>query len=91
MQAASTLGFELKAVNSLVNKLTDCGLSKFIKVYRPQLPIENPANNPEEDADEPNQAPWTPMPLEIAFQGNREKRAESHERYYGLPGLPVHG
>ena len=72
MQAASTLGFELKAVNSLVNKLTDCGLSKFIKVYRPQLPIENPANNPEEDADEPNQAPWTPMPLEIAFQGNRE-------------------
>ena len=72
VQAASTLGFELKAVNSLVNKLTDCGLSKFIKVYRPQLPIENPANNPEEDADEPNQAPWTPMPLEIAFQGNRE-------------------
>ncbi|MFR4437427.1 MAG: hypothetical protein ACLT8C_07100, partial [Akkermansia muciniphila] len=36
VQAASTLGFELKAINSLVNKLAECGLSKFIKVYRPQ-------------------------------------------------------
>lgn len=72
VQAASTLGFELKAVNSLANKLTDCGLTKFIKVYRPQLPIENPANTPEEEAEEPNQAPWSPMPLEIAFQGDRE-------------------
>ncbi len=72
VQAASTLGFELKAINSLVNKLTECGLSKFIKVYRPQLPIENPANNPDEEADDSTQAPWTPMPLEIAFQGDRE-------------------
>ncbi|WP_300788659.1 Amuc_1100 family pilus-like protein, partial [uncultured Akkermansia sp.] len=71
VQAASTLGFELKAINSLVNKLKECGLSKFIKVYRPQLPIETPANNPEE-SDEADQSPWTPMPLEIAFQGDRE-------------------
>lgn len=72
VQAAPTLSFEMKAVNSLVNKLTDCGLTKFIKVYRSQLPIENPANNPEEEEDSVRQAPWNPMPLEIAFQGDRE-------------------
>ena len=42
---------EMKAINSLVNKLTDCGLTKFIKVYRSQLPIENPARNLEEEED----------------------------------------
>lgn len=72
VQAAPTLSFEMKAVNSLVNKLTDCGLTKFIKVYRSQLPIENPASNLEEEEDDARQAPWTPMPLEIAFQGDRE-------------------
>lgn len=29
VQAASTLGFELKAINSLVNKLAECGLSNI--------------------------------------------------------------
>lgn len=72
VQATPTLTFEMKAINSLVNKLTDCGLSKFIKVYRTQLPIENPARNPEEEEDAAQQAPWTPMPLEIAFQGDRQ-------------------
>lgn len=72
VQATPVLTFEMKAINSLANKLTDCGLTKFIKIYRSQLPIENPARNTEEDEDSPAQAPWTPMPLEIAFQGDRE-------------------
>lgn len=72
VQATPVLTFEMKAINSLANKLTDCGLTKFIKIYRSQLPIENPARNTEEDEDAPAQAPWTPMPLEIAFQGDRE-------------------
>lgn len=72
VQATPVLTFEMKAINSLANKLTDCGLTKFIKIYRSQLPIENPARNTEEDEDAPTQAPWTPMPLEIAFQGDRE-------------------
>lgn len=72
VQATPVLTFEMKAINSLANKLTDCGLTKFIKIYRSQLPIENPARNTEEDEDVPAQAPWTPMPLEIAFQGDRE-------------------
>ncbi len=83
VQAASTLGFELKAINSLVNKLAECGLSKFIKVYRPQLPIEAPANNPEE-SDEADQAPWTPMPLEIAFQGDRESVLKAMNAITGM-------
>lgn len=72
VQATPVLTFEMKAINSLANKLTDCGLTKFIKIYRSQLPIENPARNTEEDEDAPAQAPWTPMPLEVAFQGDRE-------------------
>lgn len=72
VQAAPTLSFEMKAINGLVNKLTDCGLTKFIKVYRSQLPIENPARNLEEEEEGAQQAPWTAMPLEIAFQGDRE-------------------
>ena len=83
VQAASTLGFELKAINSLVNKLAECGLSKFIKVYRPQLPIETPANSPEE-SDEADQAPWTPMPLEIAFQGDRESVLKAMNAITGM-------
>lgn len=71
MQATPTLTFEMKAINSLVNKLTDCGLTKFIKVYRSQLPIENPARNTEDEEDSDQKAPWTGMPLEIAFQGDR--------------------
>ena len=71
VQATPTLTFEMKAINSLVNKLTDCGLTKFIKVYRSQLPIENPARNTEDEEDSDQKAPWTGMPLEIAFQGDR--------------------
>ena len=73
----------MKAINSLVNKLAECGLSKFIKVYRPQLPIETPANNPEE-SDEADQAPWTPMPLEIAFQGDRESVLKAMNAITGM-------
>ena len=71
VQATPTLTFEMKAINSLINKLTDCGLTKFIKVYRSQLPIENPARNTEDEEDSDQKAPWTGMPLEIAFQGDR--------------------
>lgn len=70
-QAAPTLSFELKAINSLVNNLTDCGVTKFIKVYRPQLSIETTAENQEENEDALSQTSWTPMPLEITFQGDR--------------------
>lgn len=74
VQAAPTLAFEMKAINGLVAKLTDCGLSKFIKVHRGQLPVENTQKNPDDDesSSSAEQAPWTPMPLEIAFQGDRE-------------------
>lgn len=69
--AASALLFELKAINSLVNDLTNCGITKFIKVYRPQLPIESANPNKEEDEDTLSQATWSNMPLEITFQGDR--------------------
>lgn len=73
VQAAPTLGFEMKAINTLVTRLADCGLTKFIKVYRSQLPVENtaPAPEGEENVDSDIQATWSPMPLEIAFQGDR--------------------
>lgn len=49
----------------------------------PQLPIETPANSPEE-SDEADQAPWTPMPLEIAFQGDRESVLKAMNAITGM-------
>ena len=40
VQAASTLGFELKAINSLVNKLAECGLSNSSRCIAPSSPLK---------------------------------------------------
>ncbi len=71
--ATPTLNFELSAINDLCTKLADCGLTKFLKVYRPQLKIELPPkeDDEEEEANGP-QKDWTAMPVEIAFQGTRQ-------------------
>ena len=93
VQAASTLGFELKAINNLVNKLAECGLSKFITVYRPQLPIETPANNPEE-SDEADPVSYTHLDVykRQAFFRNIDARfhGENHARQHNGFSEKVH-
>ncbi len=67
--------FELNAINDLCTKLVDCGLTKFLKVYRPQLKIEAPAKDDEDEEVEESDGPqknWSAMPMEIAFQGTRQ-------------------
>ncbi|MFR1411094.1 MAG: hypothetical protein ACLSUW_01465 [Akkermansia sp.] len=49
----------MKAINSLVINWRNAACPNPSRFTAPQLPIENPANNPEE-SDEADQAPWTP-------------------------------
>ena len=77
VQAASTLGFELKAINSLVNKLAECGLSKFIK-QSGRIGRSRPGSMDSHASG--NRLPGRPG-----------KCIEGHERHNRHAGLSVHG
>lgn len=70
--AAPALNFQMLAINELVNQMTGCGVTKFIKVCRPDK-ISQEKPKVEDDSISEDGAPtWEGMPVEIVFEGDRK-------------------
>lgn len=76
-RASTMLNFQKAGIENLLDVIMANGVTKFTRIYRPQLPIEKPkaASADNEEADEPVKE-WEYLPFEVVFTGNKQSIAK---------------